>query len=134
MPIFGDYKEISEERRDEMIEYMVSQIERYGLFTPAAFILETGQPLSFLFSQMAYGAAPFGEAVFSGAQHTVEDYAQVFEDRRNLNLLIDRIHARAKEVEIEETKERIKQKRLKEAAKLEGGKSKDGFKWPWSKK
>lgn len=134
MPIFDEYIEITEERRDEMVEYLVAKIERTGLFTPAAFILETGQPLSFLFSQLAYGAAPFTEAVIQGGQHRIEDYAQVFEDRRNLNVLIDRIHERAKEVEIEEAKERIRQRRLKAAAKLEGKQTKGGFQWPWSKK
>ena len=134
MPIFGEYIEITVERRDEMVEYIVSQIERVGMFTPAAFILETGQPLSFLFSQIAYGAAPFGEAILKGGQHRIEDYAQVFEDRKNLNILIERIHKRAKEVEIEETKERIRQKRLKKEAKIEKKTTNGGLKWPWSKK
>lgn len=139
MPIFSEYKEISDDRRDEMIEFIVSKIEKVGLFVPAAFLLETGQPLSFLFSQLVYAGAPFGEVLFQNGQHKMEDYAQVFEDRKNLNILIDRIHERAKEVEIEEAKEKIRKKRLKEKMKEEqqtseeqNGKKKR-FKLPWSR-
>ncbi len=139
MPIFGEYKEITDERRDEMIAFLVSKVEKYGMFVPAIFFLETGQPLSFVFSQLVYGGAPFGEMVFKDGQNRMEDYAQIFEDRRNLTLLIDALQNRADEVRIEEEKEKLRKKREKEKLRLErqangkDNKNKGKFRLPWSK-
>lgn len=139
MPFFKEYKEISDERRDEMISYIVNKIEKYGLFVPAIFLLETGQPLSFVFSQLAYGGAPFGEMIVKDGQHRIEDYAQIFEDRRNLNVLIEALQTRAQEVQVEEEKEKLRIKRLKAKMKEEqnaageNSKKKKRFKFPWSR-
>ena len=139
MPFFKKYEEISDERRDEMISFIISKVEKYGVFVPALFLLETGQPLSFVFSQLAYGGAPFTEVLVADGQTRVEDYAQIFEDRKNLNILIERMQERAAEVQIEEEKEKIRIKRMKAKMKAdsessgETSKKKKGFKFPWSK-
>lgn len=133
MPLLGEYKEITEERRDEMIEYLVNKIAKYNLFVPAIFFLETGQPLSFVFSQLMYGGAPFSEAFVKDGQHRLEDYAQVFEDRKNLNLLIDALSERAQEAKREEEKAKLRRKRAKEKMKEERKANPRKFKLPWSK-
>ncbi len=132
MQFFDEYVEIDNKRRDDMIEFLVDQVERTGLFAPILFLLETGTPLSFVFSQLMYGGAPFADVIVREGQHTLEDYAQLFEDRKNLYLLIEAIEERRDNVLIEKEKEKLRRKRLKERKKEEkgeNGESKGIFSW-----
>jgi len=129
---FDKYVEIDNKRRDEMIEFLVDQVEKTRLFAPILFLLETGTPLSFVFSQLMYGGAPFADIIVREGQHTLEDYAQLFEDRKNLYLLIEAIEERRDNVLIEKEKEKLRRKRLKERKKEEkdkNGDSKGFFSW-----
>ncbi len=132
MQFFDKYVEIDEKRRDEMIEFLVDKVEQTGMFAPILFLLETGTPLSFVFSQLMYGGAPFADMLVKEGQHTLEDYAQIFEDRKNLYLLIEAIEERRDNVLIEKEKEKLRKKRLKEREKKEkekNGESKGIFSW-----
>jgi hypothetical protein len=119
MQFFEKYVEINDERRDDMIDFIVQQVEKTGMFTPVLFFLETGTPLSFVFSQLMYGGAPLADIIVEKGQHTLQDYAQIFEDRNNLYLLIEALEKRQDEVVVEKEKEKLRLKRLKERKKAE---------------
>ncbi len=111
MKFFDEYRPINEERRDEMILFLVDQVEKTSMYAPVLFLLETGTPLSFVLSQLMYGGAPLAEIIVKDGQHTIEEYAQIFEDRRNLQLLMSAIEERRDLNLIEEEKDRLRRKR-----------------------
>ncbi|MGQ9586017.1 MAG: hypothetical protein ACUVXG_11530 [Anaerolineae bacterium] len=79
----------AEVRKQELVERLASALERWGLATPAAFFLEWNRPLSFVGSQFLLLAQPF-LSPFVGDQAT-EDCAALLEDRRGVDLLIERL-------------------------------------------
>lgn len=132
MQFFDKYVEVGDDRRDEMIEFLVDKVEKTGLFAPILFLLETGTPLSFVLSQLMYGGAPFADIIIKEGQHTLQDYAQIFEDRKNLYILIEAIEDRRDDVLIEREKEKLRRKRLKQRLKEEKeekGEEKGFLKW-----
>ncbi len=81
--------DLSNERRDELIETLARRIENMGLTTPAVLMLEAHKPLSFLGSQAVLVAQPLLSLVFDPS--TSMDYARLLEDRSNIERLIQRL-------------------------------------------
>ncbi len=119
MQFFEEYVEVDDDRRDDMIDFLVTQVEKTGLFAPVLFFLETGTPLSFVFSQLMYGGAPFADVILQNGQHTLQDYAQIFEDRKNLYLLIEALEKRQEEFIEQQEKDKLRRKRQKQKEREE---------------
>jgi hypothetical protein len=88
-------RELSAERRDQLIEEMARKVDARRLETVAVFMLEAHRPLSFVASQGLLMTAPFLGAFFGFDK--INDWAKILEDRENLDRLIDRIEQLARE-------------------------------------
>ena len=109
---------IDDERRDEIIEAMANQIVRFGMTVPAIFFLEMSKPLSFIGGQAMHFFAPIVGVFFD----TFEDYAFFFDNRDNVELLIQRLELAAME-------EKAKEKKAKEAKKESKKETKKAKRW-----
>ncbi|MGI6345290.1 MAG: hypothetical protein ACOX18_09630 [Bacillota bacterium] len=83
---------ISAERRDYLLGKVVDVIERYGLYTPAAFLFEVAKPLAFLGSQGMFMLAPIA-GVFVD-ESSFEEFAHLLSDRENVERLLLMIEER----------------------------------------
>lgn len=101
---------IDEKRRDELIEVIARRVKQFGLVIPAIFFLEMNKPLSYIGSQAMHFFAPIIGAFFN----TIDDYAYFFEDRKNVELLIQRLEAIAAEEQEQERKARELRKQERE--------------------
>jgi hypothetical protein len=83
--------EITPEREEEILEYITSKIEQYGLDVPALLFLVPIEPLSSVFSQLGLlPFAPFLEAFnIKGF-----DYVTFFSKTENVNRLIKKIEVK----------------------------------------
>jgi len=81
--------ELSDLRRDEIIEALAGRIESMGMVTPAILLLEAHKPLSFLGSQALLIAQPFLSYMLDPAAS--KEYASLLEERGNVELLIRRL-------------------------------------------
>ena len=116
-----NYYELEPERRDFIINYMAEKIDKYAMGTPAIVFLEEGRPLSFIGGSIMWGAAPFLN-IFVNDQYTRE-IALFLEDRKNIELLIQKIES----LEFERVaREKIEKQEAKKRAIAEGKK-------PWWK-
>ncbi len=116
-----NYYELEPERRDFIINYMAEKIDKYAMGTPAIVFLEAGRPLSFIGGSIMWGAAPFLN-IFVNDQYTRE-IALFLEDRKNIELLIQKIES----LEFERVaREKIEKQEAKKRAIAEGRK-------PWWK-
>ena len=116
-----NYYELEPERRDFIINYMAEKIDKYAMGTPAIVFLEAGRPLSFIGGSIMWGAAPFLN-IFVNDQYTRE-IALFLEDRKNIELLIQKIES----LEFERVaREKIEKQEAKKRAIAEGKK-------PWWK-
>ena len=116
-----NYYELEPERRDFIINYMAEKIDKYAMGTPAIVFLEAGRPLSFIGWSIMWGAAPFLN-IFVNDQYTRE-IALFLEDRKNIELLIQKIES----LEFERVaREKIEKQEAKKRAIAEGKK-------PWWK-
>ena len=106
--------EVSPERRDQLINMVADQVVKRGLETPAAFFIEMNRPLSFIAGQGLVFFAPILGAIFN--QQTIEEFAQLMEDRKNVTRLLDRIEDLSKQREREQ-KEWVRHQREKRAIK-----------------
>ncbi len=100
---------IDEKRREELLDAMANKINQFGMTVPAIFFLEMNKPFSYIGGQLMHFFSPMIGVFFE----TFEDYAYFFDDRKNVELLIQRLEALA----MEEEDERRKQKEMKKAAK-----------------
>jgi len=105
---------ISDKRRDEIIEAIAKRVQQFGLIVPAIFFLEMNKPLSYIGGQAMHFFAPIVGVFFD----TFEDYAYFFDNRQNVELLIQKLESLAMEEEAERKKEK-EAKRLAKAAKKE---------------
>jgi len=96
---------IDEKRRNEIVDAIAKKIKQFGMLVPAIFFLEMHKPFSYIGGQAMHFFAPVVGVFFD----TFEDYAYFFDDRQNVELLIQRLEALA----MEEEDERKKQKALK---------------------
>ncbi len=107
---------IDQKRRDEIIEAIAKRIEQFGMLVPAIFFLEMNKPLSYITGQGMHFLAPIAGVFFS----TFEDYAYFFDDRKNVELLIQKLESLA-EKEEERARELKAQRKAKKAAEKAGG-------------
>ncbi len=114
---------ISDERRDEVLDAIANRVKQYGMTVPAIFFLEMHKPLSYIGGQAMHFFAPIVGAFFQ----TFEDYAYFFDDRENVELLIQRIEAIAMEEE-EEKKKRKAQKKAEREQRMKGSMLGDALK------
>ncbi|MGI6643962.1 MAG: hypothetical protein ACOX3V_08240 [Bacillota bacterium] len=113
---------IDAKRRDEIIEAIAKKVQQYGMLVPAIFFLEMNKPLSYIGGQAMHFFSPIASVVFQ----TFEDYAYFFDDRQNVELLIQRLEALS--LEEEEANRRAKKEQkarkgslLDEAVQMEEG-------------
>jgi hypothetical protein len=112
------YSEMTEERRNQLIETIVQKVAQYGMITPAIFFLEMNKPLSYIGSQAMHFFSPMVSVVFA----SFEEYAYFFEDRQNVERLIVRLEQVSNEQD-------EKAKAAREAAMKDRPKSGGLLKW-----
>lgn len=118
---------IDQKRRDEILDAIAKRIDQFGLLIPAIFFLEMNKPLSYIGGQAMHFFSPIVGVFFN----TFEDYAYFFDDRNNVELLIQKLEAMAQKEEEEQRREKEEKKKqkaakrssmLEDAMKLEEGK------------
>ncbi len=83
---------LSVERRDRLIESLIQRINRWGLTTLAIIFLEANKPLSFIGSQALLFSQPL--LGFLLGDEVVREYASLFEDRANVERLLQGLEGR----------------------------------------
>jgi hypothetical protein len=78
-----------------LITLVAEQVVKRGLETPAVFFIEMNRPLSFIGGQGLIFIAPMLGVFFN--QNTVEEFAKMLEDRKNVDRLTDRIEELVRE-------------------------------------
>jgi hypothetical protein len=111
---------ITDERREQIIEAMANRIKQFGMVTPAIFFLEANKPISYIGGQAMHFFSPIIGIFFN----SFEDYAFFFDDRNNVELLIQRLES----IALEEEKERQAAKAAKRKARVEAKKAKQAKK------
>ncbi len=86
---------IDEKRRDIIVDAIAKKVQQYGMLVPAIFFLEMNKPLSYIGGQAMHFFAPIAGVFFA----TFEDYAYFFDDRKNVELLIQRLETLSAEEE-----------------------------------
>lgn len=81
--------DITDERREELLDGVVGVIKRYGLITPAIFFGEMNKPLSFIASQAMHFFTPVLGAFLN--EQSITEYATLLEDRSNLEMLLQKL-------------------------------------------
>lgn len=104
--------DVSPERRDQLIYMVADQVVRRGLETPTAFFVEMNRPLSFIGGQALVFFAPILGVIFD--QRTIEEFARLMEDRKNIDRLLDKIEELSRERD-QERKEWVRREREKRA-------------------
>lgn len=110
---------IDEKRRDEIIEAIAKKIQQFGMLVPAIFFLEMNKPLSYIGGQAMHFFAPIVGVFFN----TFEDYAYFFDNRENVELLIQRLESLAREEDEQRRKEKEEREKAKRAKKMKAGMS-----------
>jgi hypothetical protein len=88
--------ELTDERRDELIDKLAGKVVKHGMAMPAVLFLEMHKPFAFLASQTVILASGF-LAPFVGIQN-VQEYSKLIETRENIERLILRIEQLAQTV------------------------------------
>lgn len=116
--LFKGPEPIDEKRRDQLLDEMAKRIKQFGMVVPGIFFLEMNKPLSYIGGQAMHFFAPIVGVLFP----SFEDYAFFFDERDNVELLIQRLEVIAQEEE-QERKDRSSKKKsskmMEEAIKLE---------------
>ncbi|MDP2871540.1 MAG: hypothetical protein Q8P31_03290 [Bacillota bacterium] len=105
--------EVSPERRDQLIKMVADQVVKRGMETPATFFVEMNRPLSFIGGQALVFFAPILGVVFN--QQTIEEFARLMEDRKNVDRLLDKIEELTRERD-RERQEWVRRQRVQRAA------------------
>lgn len=111
------HEPIDEARRDEIIEAIAARIVQFGMTVPAIFFLEMNKPLSYFGGQAMHFFAPIVGVFFE----TFEDYAYFFDQRDNVELLIQRLELAAMEEEAERKAEKESKKKAKQLRRSKKG-------------
>jgi hypothetical protein len=85
--------ELTDERRDSLIERLAEIVHRRGLHAPAILLLELQKPFAFLSGQAVVLGSGFLAPLFGPSQ--VRDAARLMESRDNIERLICRIESLA---------------------------------------
>jgi len=96
--------EITPQERDELIEKLARLVQRFGMYTPAIFLLETGKDLSWLGSQFMHLFSP----VITVIWNDFEKLAFLLEDKQNVERLIQRIEELSEQEKKQAAKRREK--------------------------
>ncbi len=111
------HEPIDEARRDEIIEAIAARIVQFGMTVPAIFFIEMNKPLSYFGGQAMHFFAPIVGVFFE----TFEDYAYFFDQRDNVELLIQRLELAAMEEEAERKAEKESKKKSKQLRRAKKG-------------
>ncbi|UCE44167.1 MAG: hypothetical protein JSV57_01360 [Candidatus Bathyarchaeota archaeon] len=97
--------ELSSERAEYLIEKLAKWIVNHRLETPAIMFLESVKPLSFIGSQMwlMYGVPMLGIVV---DERQTSEFGLLFENRGNVEALIQKIEKLAREADEKRKKEK----------------------------
>lgn len=124
--------ELMPERRDFLLDYVAEKITKHGMSVPAVMGLEMARPLSFIGSQMLWGAGPLA-AIFVNDRY-INEIALILEDRNNIEDLILRIEAiedrKKAEEKVKKQEAQRKKREEREARELSGEKPKRWW-WPF---
>lgn len=104
---------IDDKRRDEIIDAIAKRVQQFGLIVPAIFFLEMNKPISYIGGQAMHFFAPIVGVFFE----TFEDYAYFFDNRQNVELLIQKLESLAMEEEAQRKKEKEAKKKARMAKK-----------------
>lgn len=102
--------ELSEDRKRELIDKLAKWVQSRGLETATIFTLELIKPLSWIGLQFLLGVSPIFIPLVD--EKTFNDYTLLFEDRENLEAVLQRVEKLRDEREHEE--------KLKNEAKSKG--------------
>lgn len=96
--------ELTLERAKQLIEKLAVWVVEHGLETPAILFLESMKPVTFIGSQffLMYGVPAFGLVL---DERMTSEFALLFEDRANVEALIQRIEGLAREADKHKKKE-----------------------------
>jgi uncharacterized membrane protein len=106
-----DATEMTEEEVDEIIEKAAEKIHKYGMNTVAILALESVKPLAYVGGEMSrLMIAPFLAAFGPDTDMLGEKLIYVFEDRRNLDKLIDRLEEISRENDRKKAEKKAEEK------------------------
>jgi len=127
--LFFDETEMTEEEVDEIIDKAAEKINKYGMDTVAILALESVKPLAYMGGEMSrMMISPFLAAFGPDTDKLGEKLIYVFEDRRNLEKLIERLE------EIERNKDRKKAEKKEEEPTEEDSEENDRQEKPKKRK
>ena len=118
--------EKAEPKDDELLERIAEWIAKRRLTAPAIIFLETHRPLSFVGSQAMIAATPvvsFFEPLLQAltgpgfGKNAFQRFAELMEDRDNVEVLIIEIERKSQEYRAREKEEKRRLKELKREAK-----------------
>jgi len=112
--------EITPQERDQLIEKLARLVHRFGMYTPAIFLLETGKELSWLGSQFMHLFSPVITLIWGD----FEKLAFLLEDKQNVERLIQRIEELSEE-ERKQARERRALARQNARAETQPGERRD---------
>ncbi len=107
--------EISDERRDELLDYFAKKIADYGMIAPAIIFLEGNRPLSYIASQGIHFLAPFGDMLLGSPY--MSEIGFLMQDRENITRLVERLEAIAEEQDRAKREARRKRRQAAEQPK-----------------
>lgn len=102
------YEDISQEERIRLLDKLAKEIVRWQLAIPAIIFLESSKYLNRIGSQFLIFLSPVVTAVFTTWE--LEKYALIFEERSNIDYLLDTIEVLDKEMVAREKEEKIRRK------------------------
>jgi len=111
-----EYIELNEEQRNSIAQTLAQEIVDRDLTAAAIFLLEAGRPFSFLGSQLMVFAEPLIHSVFKFRSYN--DLAMFFENRSNVELLIQTIEKLDVEARAKRAEEKRRWKAEAKAGKL----------------
>lgn len=82
-------RELTEEKRIELLERIAQEVVERNLTAPAVFVLEVARPLTFIGSQTMVFLEPIIQSIFNWRNYTY--VRKLLEDRKNLDELLLRI-------------------------------------------
>lgn len=86
--------DISDERRDELIDYLAFRALRFQIEVPAVAFLELYRPVSFIASQAVHFFAPVADLLFGHPY--ASEVGFLMQDRSNIDRLVNRIEELSK--------------------------------------
>lgn len=92
--------ELSQERKKILIDKLANYVQSRGFETAAIFTLEVVKPLSWIGLQFLLGISPLFIPLLN--EQTFNEYAKLFEDRENIEAIVQRIEKVREERELQE--------------------------------